>query len=183
MAKSYLACSCCDAVAEGTASREEGQQLLPARGRRRQFFAGAPFGPLPLFGPWGSMTGCGVGPAASRVQRVVPKDVVHHSPWGQDRYATAVKHRGSSESGSVEEEGGCTWIRLQHPLTDPTTEQCKRKVGADSPKIHPRPTHNLPVLTSWEIKCAAVSCWKVEWAARREEVIVLPTNGARYSGM
>lgn len=116
--KSYLACSCRDAVAEGTASREEGQQLLPARGRRRQFFAGAPLGPLPLLGPWGGMSGCGVGPTASRVQRVIPEDVVHHSPWGQDRAATAVKRRGSSESGSVAEEGGCTWIRLQHPLME-----------------------------------------------------------------
>lgn len=183
MVKSYLAHSCSDTVAEGTTSREEGQQLLPARGRRRQFFTGAPFGPLPLFGPWGSMTGCGVGPTASRVQRVVPEDVVHHSPRGPDRSATAVKRRGSSESGSVAEEGGCTWIRLQHPLTDLTTEQYKFEVRADSPKSIRSPTHNLPVLTSWEIKCAAVSCWKVEWAARREEVIVLPTTGARYSGL
>lgn len=120
--KSYLAHSCRDAVAEGTTSREEGQQLLPARGRRRQFLTGAPLGPLPLFGPWGGMSGCGVGPTASRVQRVVPEDVVHHSPWGQDRATTAVKRRGSSESGSVAEEGGCTWIRLQHPLTNPTAE-------------------------------------------------------------
>lgn len=54
--KNYLAHSCRDAVAEGTASREEGQQLLPARGRRRQFLTGAPLGPLPLFGPWGGMS-------------------------------------------------------------------------------------------------------------------------------
>lgn len=177
--KSYLGRSCCDAVAEGTASGEEGQKLLPARGRRRQFLTGAPLGPLPLFGPRGGMAGCSVGPTASRVQRVVPEDVVHHSPWEQDKAATAVKCRGSSESGSVAVEGGCTWMRLQHPLRDPTTKQWKCEVGADSPKSIRKPTPNLSVLTSWEIKCASASCWKVEWAARREEVIaLLPTSAA-----
>ncbi len=106
--KSYLAHSCRDAVAEGTASREEGQQLLPARGRRRQFLTGAPLGPLPLFGPWGGMSGCGVGPTASRVLSVVPEDVVHHSPWGQDRAATAVKRRGSSEVEAWQKREGAT---------------------------------------------------------------------------